>query len=102
MKTLPDGSINAYGFYMGGKAEWENVPVIKGEKVGETYVADIGNGIGLTWTPAASPDGVLGIPQWNTYTAFTEIGETYTKIPNALGKHPIIRINGLCELSEQG
>ncbi|MHC8293022.1 S-type pyocin domain-containing protein [Pseudomonas sp. LB3P58] len=62
VKTLPDGSVNAYGFYTGGKAEWENVPVIKGEKVGETYVADIGNGIGLTWTPAANPDGVLGIP----------------------------------------
>ncbi|EJM83127.1 S-type pyocin domain-containing protein [Pseudomonas sp. GM60] len=62
VKTLPDGSVNAYGFYTGGKAEWENVPVIKGEKVGETYVADIGNGIGLTWTPAESPDGVLGIP----------------------------------------
>jgi hypothetical protein len=62
VKTLPDGSVNAYGFYTGGKSEWENVPVIKGEKVGETYVADIGNGIGLTWTPAASPEGVLGIP----------------------------------------
>jgi hypothetical protein len=62
VKTLPDGSVNAYGFYTGGKADWENVPVIKGEKVGEKFVADIGNGIGLTWTPAASPDGVLGIP----------------------------------------
>lgn len=62
VKTLPDGSINAYGFYTGGKSEWENVPVIKGEKDGEKFVADIGNGIGLTWTPAASPDGVLGIP----------------------------------------
>ncbi|CAI8898792.1 Pyocin [Pseudomonas sp. IT-194MI4] len=62
VKTLPDGSVNAYGFYTGGKSEWENVPVIRGEKDGEKYVADIGNGIGLTWTPAASPDGVLGIP----------------------------------------
>ncbi|WP_259740139.1 S-type pyocin domain-containing protein [Pseudomonas brassicacearum] len=62
VKTLPDGSVNAYGFYTGGKKDWENVPVIKGEKVGEKFVADIGNGIGLTWTPAASPDGVLGIP----------------------------------------
>lgn len=62
VKTLPDGSVNAYGFYTGGKAEWENVPVIKGEKVGEKFVADIGNGIGLTWTPAADVDGVLGIP----------------------------------------
>lgn len=62
VKTLPDGSVNAYGFYTGGKSEWENVPVIKGEKDGERFVADIGNGIGLTWTPAASGDGVLGIP----------------------------------------
>lgn len=62
VKTLPDGSVNAYGFYTGGKSEWENVPVIKGKKDGEKFVADIGNGIGLTWTPAASSDGVLGIP----------------------------------------
>jgi hypothetical protein len=62
VKTLPDGSVNAYGFYTGGKSDWENVPVIKGEKDGEKYVADIGNGIGLTWTPAVSGDGVLGIP----------------------------------------
>jgi len=61
-KTLPNGSVNVYGFYTGGKRDWENVPVIEGRKDGEKYVADIGNGIGLTWTPAASPDGVLGIP----------------------------------------
>lgn len=62
VKTLPDGSVNAYGFYTGGKTDWENVPVIEAKKDGENYVADIGNGIGLTWTPAASPDGVMGIP----------------------------------------
>lgn len=62
VKTLPDGSVNAYGFYTGGKKEWENVPVIRAEQDGEKFVADVGNGIGLTWTPAASPDGVLGIP----------------------------------------
>lgn len=61
-KSLPDGSVNIYGFYTGGKPDWENVPVIKARKAGETYVADIGNGIGLTWTPAANPDDVLGIP----------------------------------------
>nr|WP_213937966.1 colicin E3/pyocin S6 family cytotoxin [Pseudomonas sp. dw_612] len=61
-KTLPNGSVNVYGFYTGGKKDWETVPVIEGRKVGEKYVADIGSGIGLTWTPAASPDGVLGIP----------------------------------------
>lgn len=62
VKTLPDGSVSAYGFYTGGKKDWENVPVIKAEKDGEKYVADVGNGIGLTWTPAANSDGVLGIP----------------------------------------
>jgi len=61
-KTMPNGSVNVYGFYTGGKKDWETVPVIEGRKVGDKYVAEIGNGIGLTWTPAASPDGVLGIP----------------------------------------
>ena len=60
-KRLPDGSVSVYGFYTGGKKDWENVPVVEAQKDGEKYVADIGNGIGLTWTPA-SPDGVLGIP----------------------------------------
>jgi hypothetical protein len=62
VKTLPDGSVNAYGYYTGGKKDWENVPVIKAEKSGEKYIADIGNGIGLAWTPAANPDAILGIP----------------------------------------
>lgn len=62
VKTLPDGSVNAYGFYTGGKTDWESVPVIQAEKNGEQYVADIGNGIGLTWTPAADTEDVLGIP----------------------------------------
>jgi hypothetical protein len=62
VKTLPDGSVNAYGYYTGGKTDWENVRVIEGKKDGNNFVADIGNGIGLTWTPAASPDDVLGIP----------------------------------------
>ncbi|WP_259740206.1 colicin E3/pyocin S6 family cytotoxin [Pseudomonas brassicacearum] len=62
VKTLPDGSVSAYGFYTGGKKHWEFVPVIKATQEGEKFVADIGNGIGLTWTPAANPDDVLGIP----------------------------------------
>lgn len=62
VKTLPNGSVDVYGFYTGGKPEWENVAVIRGEKVGEKYVADIGNGIGLTWTPTENGDDVLGIP----------------------------------------
>src|SRR5471030_1947998 len=62
VKTLPDGTVNAYGFYTGGKKGWEFVPVIKAGKVGEQFVADLGNGIGLTWTPAANPDDIPKIP----------------------------------------
>jgi hypothetical protein len=62
VKTLPNGSVSAYGFYTGGKKDWEFVPVIKATQDGEKFVADIGNGIGLTWTPAANPDDGLGIP----------------------------------------
>ncbi|MVV52062.1 pyocin [Pseudomonas sp. PB120] len=62
VKTLPDGAVNAYGYYTGGKTDWENVPVIKAAKNGDKFVADIGNGIGLTWIPAANPDGAPGIP----------------------------------------
>ncbi|MGP6426813.1 S-type pyocin domain-containing protein [Pseudomonas pharyngis] len=61
-KTLPDGSISAYGFYTGGKKDWEFVPVIKARQEGEHFVADLGHGIGLTWTPAADPDDAPSIP----------------------------------------
>ncbi|MFJ7798586.1 S-type pyocin domain-containing protein [Pseudomonas sp. NPDC096950] len=61
-KTLPDGSVNAYGFYTGGKKEWEFVRVIGADKEGEKFVANIGKGIDLIWTPAANPDDVQGIP----------------------------------------
>lgn len=62
VKTLPDSSVNTYGFYTGGKKDWEFVPVIKAKKEGEQFVADIGNGIGLTWTPAANPDDAPKVP----------------------------------------
>ncbi len=62
VKTLPDGSVSAYGFYTGGKKDWEFVPVIKAKQEGEKFVADLGNGIGLIWTPAADPDDAPKIP----------------------------------------
>lgn len=62
LKQLTDGSINAYGFYTGKNPEWEMVRVIKAEPRGSQYVADLGQGIDLIWTPAADPDGTLGIP----------------------------------------
>jgi hypothetical protein len=38
----------------------------------------------------------------NNYIAFIESGEIYTEIPGALGKSPVIRVQGKCELPEQG
>lgn len=38
----------------------------------------------------------------NNYIAFIESGEIYTEIPGAIGKSPVIRIQGKYELSEQG
>ncbi|TLX60612.1 pyocin [Stutzerimonas nosocomialis] len=62
VKQLPDGSVSAYGMYTGKNPAWEMVPVIQAKPRGESYVADLGNGLGLIWTPAADPAGTLGIP----------------------------------------
>lgn len=62
IKHLPDGSVDLYGFYTGGKTDWENVPIIAAVPRGDQFVADIGQGIELIWTPAANPNDVLGIP----------------------------------------
>lgn len=62
IKHLPEGAIDLYGFYTGGKPSWENVPVIAAVPRGDQFVADIGQGIELIWTPATNPNDVLGIP----------------------------------------
>jgi hypothetical protein len=62
MKHLPDGSVDLYGFYTGGKSDWQNVPVIRADPRGDQLVADMGDGIEIIWTPAADPNAVLGIP----------------------------------------
>lgn len=62
LKHLPDGSVDLYGFYTGGKSDWQNVPIIKAEPRGDQLVADFGGGIEIIWTPAADPNAVLGIP----------------------------------------
>lgn len=61
VKHLPDGSVSAYGFYTGTKTDWQKVPVIKAEPRGDQFVADLGRGIGLIWTPVADTSA-LGIP----------------------------------------
>lgn len=62
IKHLPDGSVSLYGFYTGTKQEWQRVPVIAAQARGEQFVADMGDGIEVIWTPAVDPGAVLGIP----------------------------------------
>ena len=61
IQQLTAGTINAYGFYTGRKPEWENARVVAATQRGDQFVADLGQGIGVIWTPAADPDE-LGIP----------------------------------------
>lgn len=61
VQQLYAGTINAYGFYTGRKPEWENVQVIAASPRGEQFVADLGQGVELIWTPVADPNE-LGIP----------------------------------------
>lgn len=57
-----DGSLKGYGFNTQGRREWEMIPVAQFEARGEQQVADLGNGITLTWTPAVDPASATGIP----------------------------------------
>jgi hypothetical protein len=43
LKHLPDGSVDLYGFYTGGKSDWQNVPVIRAYTIlkGTTLVSSI-------------------------------------------------------------
>lgn len=61
VQQLAANTINAYGFYTGRKPEWESAQVIEATPRGEQFVADLGQGIEVIWTPAADPNE-LGIP----------------------------------------
>ncbi|MCW1243606.1 colicin E3/pyocin S6 family cytotoxin [Pseudomonas sp. SAICEU22] len=57
-----DGSIKGYGFYTGQNRAWEMVDVVHLTPRGDQYIADLGDGIELIWTPATDPSDTLGIP----------------------------------------
>lgn len=61
VQQLAADTINAYGFYTGRKPEWENAQIVEATPRGEQFVADLGQGIEVIWTPAAAPNE-LGIP----------------------------------------
>jgi hypothetical protein len=59
---LPDKSVTAYGFYTGKHPNWQKIPVIAATARGDSFVADIGQGVELVWTPAVDTNEILGIP----------------------------------------
>ncbi|WP_095193259.1 colicin E3/pyocin S6 family cytotoxin [Pseudomonas sp. Irchel 3A7] len=58
-----DGSLKGYGFYTGNNRDWEMVDVVQIVMRGSQYVADLGEGVELIWTPAVDDSDILGIPK---------------------------------------
>ncbi|HEF4762515.1 TPA: S-type pyocin domain-containing protein [Pseudomonas putida] len=58
-----DGSLKGYAFYTGTNLDWEMVDVVQIESRNSQYVADLGDGIELIWTPAVDGADILGIPK---------------------------------------
>ncbi|HHS7810312.1 DUF6572 domain-containing protein [Pseudomonas putida] len=84
--------IDAKTIDMWGIPKWDNSKIILG-------IADH-----LAWGDKAEQGEHLLVLQEkiNNYIAFIESGEIYTEIPSALGKSPVIRVQGKYELPEQG
>lgn len=57
-----DGNLKGYGFYTGKNRDWEMVDVVQFTKRGDRFVADLGEGTELLWTPAVDASDILGIP----------------------------------------
>lgn len=57
-----DGSLKGYGFYTGRNRDWEMVNVVQFTPRADQFIADLGDGIELIWTPAIDPSDTLGIP----------------------------------------
>lgn len=57
-----DGSLKGYGFYTGKNRDWEMVDVAQFTARDNRFVADLGEGIELIWTPAVDGSDTLGIP----------------------------------------
>ncbi|KIF57928.1 toxin [Pseudomonas fluorescens] len=57
-----DGSLKGYGFYTGKNHDWEMVDVVQFTARGDRFVADLGEGVELLWTPAVDGSDILGIP----------------------------------------
>ena len=58
-----DGSLKGYGFYTGKNRDWQMVDVVQIALRESQYVADLGEGIELIWTPAEDGSDILDIPK---------------------------------------
>ncbi|MEO8489454.1 colicin E3/pyocin S6 family cytotoxin [Pseudomonas sp.] len=57
-----DGTLKGYGFYTGNHPDWQMIDVVQFQRRGDQFVADLGEGAELIWTPAIDPGDTLGIP----------------------------------------
>jgi len=57
-----DGSLKGYGFYTGKNRDWEMVDVVQFTVRDSQFIADLGEGVELIWTPAVDGSDILGIP----------------------------------------
>ncbi|WP_053117818.1 S-type pyocin domain-containing protein [Pseudomonas sp. P1.31] len=57
-----DGSLKGYGFYTGKNRDWEMVDVVQFTARGSQFIADLGEGVELIWTPAVDGSDILSIP----------------------------------------
>ena len=62
IEQLEDGTLKGYGFYTGRNADWQMIDVVQFQSRGDRFVADLGEGVELIWTPAVDPGDTLGIP----------------------------------------
>lgn len=62
VEQLEDGTLKGYGFYTGNNAEWQMIDVVQFQSRGDRFVADLGEGVELIWTPAVDPRDTLGTP----------------------------------------
>ncbi|AZE85743.1 Colicin E3 [Pseudomonas orientalis] len=57
-----DGTLKGYGFYTGNHPSWQMIDMVQFQARGDQFVADLGEGVELIWTPAVDPSDTLGIP----------------------------------------
>ncbi|AZF33827.1 Colicin E3 [Pseudomonas sp. R4-35-07] len=57
-----DGTLKGYGFYTGNHPNWQMIDVVQFQSRDDQFVADLGEGVELIWTPAVDPGDTLGIP----------------------------------------